>query len=93
MVALETYTIETDSLQWLESKALQYVTFKLSHKFHGFQFFFFFYFFLRESSNLKRSMQTNSRKSKYQANLRQALMAGAVAGIAVDTVLYPLGMS
>ncbi|CAO3671978.1 hypothetical protein CU097_003535 [Rhizopus azygosporus] len=35
-------------------------------------------------------MQTNSRKSKYQANLRQALMAGAVAGIAVDTVLYPL---
>lgn len=27
----------------------------------------------------------------YQANLRQALMAGALAGTAVDSVLFPLG--
>lgn len=26
-----------------------------------------------------------------QANLRQALVAGALAGVAVDSVLYPLG--
>lgn len=27
----------------------------------------------------------------HQANLRQALVAGALAGIAVDSVLFPLG--
>ncbi|KAG1040162.1 hypothetical protein G6F43_012342 [Rhizopus delemar] len=35
-------------------------------------------------------MQSNTGRATYQANLRQALMAGAVAGMAVDTALYPL---
>lgn len=30
-------------------------------------------------------------KSLYQANLRQALVAGAMAGTIVDSVLFPLG--
>lgn len=37
-------------------------------------------------------MQSNTGRATYQANLRQALMAGAVAGMAVDTALYPLGI-
>lgn len=32
-----------------------------------------------------------SNEPSYQANLKQALLAGAMAGTAVDTALFPLG--
>lgn len=53
--------------------------------------FFFFFFFFTNKVLFDMGNDNPQTTSLYQANLRHALVAGAMAGTIVDSVLFPLG--